>query len=393
MPGPAFPPAPRPRTRVLMAVHSAERGGAQLVALAQARALRRECDLVIAVGAGPLRARVRRSGHRDRPRADISADLGRVVRPVGAPDRPFHPGRGAARTAREAASDRRRNRQQHCPRGPGHRRPAGRRSGHRACAGGAQDCGRQATVPRARRAGAHRRRDLAVDRTGLRRRTRERRAESGRDPHPGRSGAARVVRRRSGPARADRHRGSPQAPGRRDRRRPGAARARDRGRADASRDRGRRRLRGRAPRSGARPRCGAAGPLRGADLRRRRPTAGRGRTAAPGGRGDAARPHGGDGAQDPGGRGAHGQHPRRRHRRGEWPAGRSGRPGRACRGSRSPSAGGGPCATGSPKRGAAVWSGTSTRRRRTSGWAPRSRGSPPAEPTGRECAPWTGGSA
>ena len=46
--------------------------------------------------------------------------------------------------------------------------------------------------------------------------------------------------------------------------------------------------------------------------------------------------------------------------------------------------------TGSPKRGAAVWSGTSTRRRRTSGWARRSRGSPPAEPTGRECAPWMG---
>jgi glycosyltransferase involved in cell wall biosynthesis/peptidoglycan/xylan/chitin deacetylase (PgdA/CDA1 family) len=38
-----------------MAVHSAERGGAQLVALGQARALRHECDLVIAVGSGPLR--------------------------------------------------------------------------------------------------------------------------------------------------------------------------------------------------------------------------------------------------------------------------------------------------------------------------------------------------
>ena len=55
MPAPAFPPAPRTRTRVLMAVHSAERGGAQLVALGQARALRHECDLVIAVSAGPLR--------------------------------------------------------------------------------------------------------------------------------------------------------------------------------------------------------------------------------------------------------------------------------------------------------------------------------------------------
>jgi glycosyltransferase involved in cell wall biosynthesis len=40
--------------RLLMAVHSAEHGGAQLVALGQARALRREYDLVIAVGAGPL---------------------------------------------------------------------------------------------------------------------------------------------------------------------------------------------------------------------------------------------------------------------------------------------------------------------------------------------------
>jgi glycosyltransferase involved in cell wall biosynthesis/peptidoglycan/xylan/chitin deacetylase (PgdA/CDA1 family) len=39
-----------------MAVHSAERGGAQLVALAQARALHREHDVVVAVGAGPLRA-------------------------------------------------------------------------------------------------------------------------------------------------------------------------------------------------------------------------------------------------------------------------------------------------------------------------------------------------
>ena len=56
MQAPALTPAPRPRTRVLMAVHSAERGGAQLVALGQARALRHECDLVIAVGTGPLRA-------------------------------------------------------------------------------------------------------------------------------------------------------------------------------------------------------------------------------------------------------------------------------------------------------------------------------------------------
>jgi glycosyltransferase involved in cell wall biosynthesis/peptidoglycan/xylan/chitin deacetylase (PgdA/CDA1 family) len=47
---------PRRRTRVLMVVHSAQRGGAQLVALGQARALRGEHDLVVSVGAGPLRA-------------------------------------------------------------------------------------------------------------------------------------------------------------------------------------------------------------------------------------------------------------------------------------------------------------------------------------------------
>jgi glycosyltransferase involved in cell wall biosynthesis/peptidoglycan/xylan/chitin deacetylase (PgdA/CDA1 family) len=39
-----------------MAVHSAEWGGAQQVALGQARALQSECDLVIAVGPGPLQA-------------------------------------------------------------------------------------------------------------------------------------------------------------------------------------------------------------------------------------------------------------------------------------------------------------------------------------------------
>jgi glycosyltransferase involved in cell wall biosynthesis/peptidoglycan/xylan/chitin deacetylase (PgdA/CDA1 family) len=55
MPAPEPPQAQRRRTRVLMAVHGAERGGAQLVALGQARALSRECDLVIAVSAGALR--------------------------------------------------------------------------------------------------------------------------------------------------------------------------------------------------------------------------------------------------------------------------------------------------------------------------------------------------
>jgi glycosyltransferase involved in cell wall biosynthesis len=56
MPAPAVPPAQRRRTHVLMAVHSTERGGAQMVALGQARALRAEHDLVIAVGRGPLYA-------------------------------------------------------------------------------------------------------------------------------------------------------------------------------------------------------------------------------------------------------------------------------------------------------------------------------------------------
>src|SRR4051794_35795652 len=55
MPAPEHSPALRRRTRVLMAVHGAERGGAQLVALGQARALRREHELVIAVGPGALR--------------------------------------------------------------------------------------------------------------------------------------------------------------------------------------------------------------------------------------------------------------------------------------------------------------------------------------------------
>ena len=44
MPAPDLPPAPRP-ARVLIAVHSAERAGAQLVALGQARALCREAEL------------------------------------------------------------------------------------------------------------------------------------------------------------------------------------------------------------------------------------------------------------------------------------------------------------------------------------------------------------
>lgn len=56
MPARALPAAPRRPTRVLMAVHSAQRGGAQLVALRQARALRSEYDLVVSVGGGPLRA-------------------------------------------------------------------------------------------------------------------------------------------------------------------------------------------------------------------------------------------------------------------------------------------------------------------------------------------------
>ena len=46
---------PRRRTRVLMAVHSAEHGGAQQVALGQTRALHRDHDVIVAIGGGPLR--------------------------------------------------------------------------------------------------------------------------------------------------------------------------------------------------------------------------------------------------------------------------------------------------------------------------------------------------
>ena len=105
---------------------------------------------------------------------------------------------------------------------------------------------------------------------------------------------------------------------------------------------------------------GAAGPLRGADLRRRRPPAGRGRTATPGGRGDSARSHGGDGAQDARRRGAYRKHPRRRHRRGERAARRPGRPGRARRGGRSASATRAAWRRRSPKRDAAAWRRNST---------------------------------
>src|SRR5262245_30800446 len=56
MPAREPPPASCGRTRILMAVHSAQPGGAQGVALGQARSLRHEYDLVIAVAAGPLRS-------------------------------------------------------------------------------------------------------------------------------------------------------------------------------------------------------------------------------------------------------------------------------------------------------------------------------------------------
>ena len=56
MPARADPIAASRAARVLMAVHSAQQGGAQLVALGQARALRGEHNLVVAVGNGPLRA-------------------------------------------------------------------------------------------------------------------------------------------------------------------------------------------------------------------------------------------------------------------------------------------------------------------------------------------------
>jgi hypothetical protein len=52
----------RTSARVLIAVHSAKRQGAQLVALGQADALARDHELVIAVGQGPLRAEFERLG-------------------------------------------------------------------------------------------------------------------------------------------------------------------------------------------------------------------------------------------------------------------------------------------------------------------------------------------
>ena len=191
MPAPAFAPAPRRRdTRA----HGRAQRRARRRAAGRARPGACAASRVRPRDRGrrrPAARRVRRGRHRDRPRSDIPADLGRVARPVGAPDRPCHPGRGAVRRARPAASDRRGRRQQHGAGGARHRRPAGRRPGHRACAGGAEVRGREATVPRARRAGAHRRRDLAVDRTGLRRCRASVAAESRRHPDPARSGAAR----------------------------------------------------------------------------------------------------------------------------------------------------------------------------------------------------------
>ena len=274
------PPAPHRRTRVLMAVHSAERGGAQLVALGQARALRREYDLVIAVGIGPLRAAF----------AEVAAAIvrGPTYLPIwgastaGGRFRSAVPSRTRfGSRARLAASDRRGRRQQHGAGGARHRRPAGRRPGHRARAGGAEVRGREATVPRARRAGAHGRRDLAVDRTRLRRGRASVLLNPVGIPIPPRSGAAGPVRRRSGPARAGRHRGPPQAPGCRDRGRPGAARPGLEAELTLYGLEADPRLRRRASRTGARARRRGTVHFAGPTSDVAAPPAGRGRAVGP----------------------------------------------------------------------------------------------------------------
>ena len=246
MPAPDLPPAPRRRTRVLMAVHSAERGGAQLVALGQARALRREYDLVIAVGMGPLRAAF----------AEVAAAIvrGPTYLPIWGASRSrwaLQIGRAIPDAVRFAALVRRHRIDVVVVNSTVLVAPViGARLAGVPVIVHAQEAPKSAAAKRLFRvhgaAGAHGRRDLAVDRTGLRRCTRQRLAESRRHPHSARSGAARAVRRRSGPARDGRHRGPPQASGCRDRGRPGAARPRARGRADALRARGRSRLRRRA---------------------------------------------------------------------------------------------------------------------------------------------------
>jgi glycosyltransferase involved in cell wall biosynthesis len=77
------------RPRLLMAVHSPKPAGAQLVALGQARALALDHDLVVAVGAGPLRAPF--------------AELGEIVRgPTRLPIWGASPARWALDTARAA---------------------------------------------------------------------------------------------------------------------------------------------------------------------------------------------------------------------------------------------------------------------------------------------------
>ena len=198
MPAPLLPTRATSPDRVLMAVHGAEWGGAQLVALGQARALRGDYDLVIAVGHGPLRAAFAeaaaavvacirqpcRSGARRRA-------VGRCRSPAPSPTR-------CARRARPAPPDRPDRRQQHRAAGARRRRPARGRPGDRARAGGADVRGRAATVPRARRAGAHRRRDLALDRaTRSTVPARSVLAEPGRHPRPPRSRAAGALRRGS----------------------------------------------------------------------------------------------------------------------------------------------------------------------------------------------------
>jgi glycosyltransferase involved in cell wall biosynthesis/peptidoglycan/xylan/chitin deacetylase (PgdA/CDA1 family) len=76
-----------PRTRVLLAVHSAKRAGAQHVALGQARSMRCDMDFVIAVGGGSLRP--------------AFAEIGEVVRgPTSLPVWGASPGRWALQLVR-----------------------------------------------------------------------------------------------------------------------------------------------------------------------------------------------------------------------------------------------------------------------------------------------------
>ena len=182
-----------------MAVHSAQRGGAQLVALGQARALRREYDLVVAVGAGPLRAAF----------AEVATAVvrGPTCLPIwGASHRRWalQIGRAVPDAVRFAGLVRRHRIDVVVVNSTVLVAPVlGARLARVPVIVHAQEAPTSAAATRLfrvpRSAGGHGRGDLAVDRPGIRRRTRERPAESRRHPDPARSGAAGAVRGRSGP--------------------------------------------------------------------------------------------------------------------------------------------------------------------------------------------------